>query len=123
MRIFHKFFPTLLLCISLCLTLWAGKPVDVLFCAYDTGDSNIILRLLPELKKKRLSYAVLAFGRGAEIFKDEKAFYKVRGGSVEDRAQILPEGEISYIQEEFEPKIVFTGMASVRASTGIDGIP
>lgn len=123
MKMFCKFFSTLVLYFSLCLALWAAKPVDVLFCAYDTGDSNAISRILPRLKEENLTYSILAFGRGTDIFKDEKAFYKIKGGSLEDRAQLLPQSQIEDIQEQFQPKIVFSGMASVGQAQVLNAFP
>jgi hypothetical protein len=123
MRIFPNIFPAFFLLLSLCLSVIAGKPIDVLLCAYDTGDSNMMSRLLPQLKKEKMTYVVAAFGRGADIFKDEKNLYKIKGGSLEDRAQMLPTREIESLQAELDPRVVLAGMASVGQAQMLNAFP
>lgn len=110
--IIRRFFSVFLVSLFLFFSSF-GAAIDVLLCPYDTGDSNIMRRVVSQLKQEGKSFTIAGFGRGSEVFGKEKEFFLLEGGSKENRKQVLPESSIKALQEKFKPKSVLSGMASV----------
>ena len=94
-----------------------SRQLDVLFVAYDQGESNAFLQMEKALQQRQINYRILAFGRASEIFKEHP--YRLET-SIEnqqllrnDRARELSSFELEETIKSLRPSIVYSGMASV----------
>ena len=95
----------------------APKSVDVLFLAYDQGESNAFMRIHNHLDALKIPYGIIAFGRAAEIFKDHPALLTFNDLSQDqnlrnNRDTRLPIEIINTVIRTTSTKIIYTGMAS-----------
>ena len=104
------FLPTALAVSPVCST-------DVLFLAYDQGESNAFLRIQAQLDKRAVSYKIIAFGRAAEIYRHHPALIHIKGISDNPdlhfhREQNISIKAIRQASESIRAKIIYSGMAS-----------
>lgn len=94
-----------------------SRQLDVLFIAYDQGESNAFLQLEKPLQQRQINYRFLAFGRAGEIFR--KHPYRLQANVQNqkllksDRTRELSSFELDKIVRPLRPGIVYTGMSSV----------
>ncbi len=93
------------------------EPVPVLFIAYDQGESNAFIRIQEELEKQRIQYRILAFGRAADLFHENRHNINLQAlGNLtelkQNRHQKLEASQINSIVSRISPQIIYTGMAS-----------
>lgn len=94
------------------------KTVDVLFVAYDRGESNAFIQLEKQLRQKNISYKVLAIGSAADIFINHSEsiklpFFNLAEKLRHERSLYLPADIIASVIQSYSPRIVYSGMASV----------
>ena len=90
---------------------------DVLFIAYDQGESSAFLQIEKSLAAKGVSFRVLALGRGAAVYKDHSKALVLPEGINADaltykRSGLLPPASLAAVTQGIQPRIVYTGMAS-----------
>ncbi len=103
--------------ITSCTTTRLQQPsVDVVFIAYDQGESNAFKPLESTLIAKGISYNILAIGRAAEIFASHPRKLSIPPVDEvtlkENRKTPLSPETIKAITRSISPFIVYTGMAS-----------
>lgn len=94
-----------------------SRQLDVLFVAYDQGESNAFLQLEKALQQHQINYRILAFGRASEIFKEHpyrlEALVENQLLLQNDRTRELSSFELEDIIKPIRPGIVYSGMSSV----------
>ncbi|WP_330925151.1 hypothetical protein [Candidatus Sororendozoicomonas aggregata] len=91
--------------------------LDVLFIAYDQGESSAFLQIEDALTKKGIRFNVLALGRAAAVYKD-RANVIILPEEVDPaalthkRAGLLSSADLAAITQKCQPSVVYTGMAS-----------
>ena len=90
---------------------------DVLFIAYDQGESNAFLQLEKSLQQHHINYRILAFGRASEVFDEHPlrldSSVKRQQQLKNDRNNKLSSAEIDSIIHSLHPGIIYSGMSSV----------
>ena len=92
-------------------------PVDVLFVAYDQGESNAFIEIEKRLNENKISYKILAMGRAAEIYANHPGKIELPASPAiqplrDHRETPLPPSVIGEITQRISPKITYVGMAS-----------
>ena len=95
----------------------SANSTDILFLAYDQGESNAFIRIQDQLDKRDIPYKIIAFGRAAEIFKYHPALVKIVGLTDDQnlrnhREQGISETTIQQALKSIKAKIIYSGMAS-----------
>ena len=90
---------------------------DVLFLAYDQGESNAFIRIQGQLEKRDIPYKIIAFGRAAEIFRHHPALLHIKGITDNPdlrrhRGQKIPVNAVQRTTRSIQAKIIYSGMAS-----------
>ena len=90
---------------------------DVLFLAYDQGESNAFIRIQKQLDKRDIRYKIIAFGRAAEVFKHHPALVSIKGLSNNSnlryhRSTGIPAKTLEQALKSIQAKIIYSGMAS-----------
>ncbi|MGI9277143.1 MAG: hypothetical protein ACR2PT_20145 [Endozoicomonas sp.] len=90
--------------------------LDVLFVAYDQGESSAFMQLEKALKKASINYRIITLGRAVDVFYgNSKSFSPAesrQSAFISDRKMLLDEGELHRVVSKFNPAIVYTGLAS-----------
>ena len=90
---------------------------DVLFIAYDQGESSAFLQIEQALTKKGIGFHVLALGRAAAIYRHHSKVITLPEGVdatafTYQRDGLLSPDILAAIIQQSQPRIVYTGMAS-----------
>ena len=93
------------------------NPTDILFIAYDQGESNAFIRIQDQLDKRNIPYKIIAFGRAAEIFKHHPGLIKItelldNQTLRNHREQGISEAVAQQVSKTTRAKIIYSGMAS-----------
>ena len=94
-----------------------AQRADVLFLAYDQGESNAFIRIQEQLDQRNISYKIIAFGRAAEIFSRHKAMLPTSKllndqDIRNNRDKRLSDKAITQISNMIQASTVYSGMAS-----------
>lgn len=90
---------------------------DILFLAYDQGESNAFIHIQEQLDKRDIPYKIIAFGRAAELFKHHPALVNIEGisdnsGLRYHRETRAPEKSLKKALESIQARVIYSGMAS-----------
>ena len=108
-----RFFLIIMTFIS-SVSIMAATSVDVLFCAYDMGESNAFNKLMSELDKQKITYKILALGKSLDVFNQHPNLIKIDLPDVKsNREQTLGSDHLELIKNTVHPKIIIAGMSSV----------
>lgn len=94
-----------------------ANSTDILFLAYDQGESNAFIRIQDQLDKRNIPYKIVAFGRAAEVFKHHPALMKIAGlfdnpALRSHREQSISNATVQQVLKSTKAKIIYSGMAS-----------
>ena len=90
---------------------------DVLFVAYDQGESNAFIQLHKQWDKQGISYQILALGRAKSIFSGNSKLIDTDSLNLPanlstERNLLIDPDKLSQWAKNISPKIVYSGMAS-----------
>ena len=90
---------------------------DILFIAYDQGESNAFIQLQKRLDKEGIDYRILAMGRAKEIFAQHPQLIILDEDIVPDnhrfnRTLPLRQQSLEEFTRQISAKVIYSGMAS-----------
>ena len=92
------------------------QSLDVLFVAYDQGESNAFIQLEKALKGTSINYRIITLGRATDVFSGNpnrvSPAQSRQAEFIKDRKTLLDKGELHRVVSRYNPAIVYTGMAS-----------
>ena len=91
---------------------------DILFVAYDQGESNAFIEIQKQLDKEGISYRILAMGRARDIFAEHPGILLTDPKMIPDnhrfdRSLPLDQNHLAALTKHISAPVIYSGMASV----------
>ena len=89
---------------------------DILFIAYDQGESNAFIPIMKALEKQNISYQIIAFGQALKTFQNNPHLHhlplKRQNTLKKNRTLALTPSELTQLTHQLNVSVIYSGMAS-----------